>query len=121
MNKITLALALLTLLGLFLALPAFAQEGDECMHADATIADLRACVEHAYEQGHITNRGVLRTLLAQLDAAQAAHDRGQTTLAINLLQSFIYTIEAQAGRTILEPHAQHIVAHAQNVIQALGQ
>lgn len=98
---------------------ARAQTTDECVHAP-TIASLEACVEHAADQGFINNQGVTNSLLAKLDAAQAAQARGQTGVAINLLNAFIHEVQAQAGKHIDQMHAQHMVMHAQMVITALG-
>jgi hypothetical protein len=97
---------------------ARAQATDEC-GPDLTIASLVACVEHAAQLGHIDNQGVTNSLLAKLDAAQAALDRGQTSVAINTLEAFIHEVQAQAGKHIVQEHAQHLVIHAQLVIQAL--
>jgi len=97
---------------------ARAQTTDDCVHAP-TIDSLKICVEHAASQGFIDNQGVTNSLLAQLDTAQAALDRGQTSVAINTLQAFINEVQAQAGKHIDQPHAGHLVEHAQLVIQAL--
>lgn len=97
---------------------ARAQASDECGH-EPTVASLVTCVEHAAQQGFIDNQGVTNSLLAKLDAAQAALDRGQTAVAINKLQAFIHEVQAQAGKHIVQEHAQHLVMHAQEVIQAL--
>jgi hypothetical protein len=51
--------------------------------------------------------------------AQAAHHRGQTGAAINLLNTIIHEVQAQAGKHIEQEHAQHLVLHAQMVMQAL--
>ncbi len=97
---------------------ARAQASDECGH-ELTIASLVTCVEHAAQQGFIDDQGVTDSLLAELDAAQAALDRGQTSVAINALMAFIHEVQAQAGKHIDAMHAQHMVMHAQMVIQAL--
>jgi predicted negative regulator of RcsB-dependent stress response len=97
---------------------ARAQATDDCVHTP-TIASLEACVEHAAQQGFIDNQGITNSLLAKLDAAQAALDRGQTSVAINQLQAFIHEVQAQAGKHIEQEHAGHLVEHAQVVIQAL--
>ena len=97
---------------------ARAQATDQCA-LTPTIASLTTCVEHAAQQGFIDNQGVTNSLLAKLDAARAALDRGQTSVAINDLQAFIYEVKAQAGKHIDALHAQHMVLHAQLVIQAL--
>ena len=105
---------------LLMAAPAFAAEGHECDHDATTIESLHHCVMHAVEMGHITSEGVANSLLAKLDAAQAALDRGQPAVACRLLESFIKEVDAQAGRHIDAEHAPHLVMHAENVIMALG-
>lgn len=67
---------------------------------------------------HITDRGAV-ALLARLDAAQLAPDRGQTA-AVSILQSFIYAVNARAGNTIDQEHAKHMMMHAERVIAAIG-
>ena len=104
--------------GLLTAGTARAQAADECGSA-TTIASLVTCVQHCKAQGFIDNRGVANSLLAKLHAAQAAEDRGQTATAVNLLDAFIHEVQAQAGKHIAQPHADHMVMHAQMVIQAL--
>jgi dTDP-4-amino-4,6-dideoxygalactose transaminase len=113
--------ALVSFTGFNLLTPgtAGAQTTDDCA-LTPTIASLTSCVEHAASQGIITSQGVANSLLAKLNAAQEAHDRGQTSVAINDLQAFINEVQAQAGKHIDAMHAQHMVMHAQLVIQALG-
>ena len=118
---VVLALVLfVSLVGVGLLAPgtARAQTSDDCVHAP-TISSLRTCVQHAADQGFIDNQGITNSLLAKLDAAQAAQDRGQTGAVINLLNAFIHEVQAQAGKHIEQPHAQDLVMHAQLVIQAL--
>ncbi len=112
--------ALVTFVGfsLLTAGIARAQATGECMHAP-TINSLEACVEQAANQGIINNQGVANSLLAKLDAAQAAVDRGQTSVAISKLEAFINEVQAQAGKHIEQEHARHLVEHAQVVIEAL--
>jgi len=105
---------------LLLAAPAFAAADHTCDHSDTTIESLHHCVMHAYDMGHITNKGGANSLLTKLDAAQAALDRGQPGVAVNLLHAFIKEVNAQAGKHIEIEHAGHLVDHAQNVITALG-
>jgi len=118
MRLLLIALTLLVL-GLIAPIPARAQAMDECPH-EATIQSLRTCVQHAAEHGHINNQGVTRSLLAKLKAAQAAQDRGQSEVAVNLLEAFVREVRAQANKHILQEHAEHLLMHAQAVIQALG-
>src|SRR6266487_2045914 len=115
-----LALVILVALvgvGLLASGTARAQANDVCVH-EPTISSLRACVQHAADEGFIDNQGVTNSLLAKLDAAQAALDRGQTSVAINNLEAFIYEVQAQAGKHIQQEHAGQLVEHAQVVIQA---
>ena len=54
-----------------------------------TIASLASCVERSLAIGLIDSAGVANSLLAKLDAAQAAQDREQVIVAIRLLEAFI--------------------------------
>ena len=121
MSTMRVMVIVLTLLVLSLIAPApiRAQAMDECPH-EATIQSLRMCVQHAAAHGHIDNQGVARSLLAKLDAAEAAQGRGQTEVAVNLLEAFVNEVQAQAGKHILQPHAEHLLMHAQAVIEALA-
>lgn len=119
---VVLALVMfVSLVGVGLLAPgtARAQTSDDCVHAP-TISSLRTCVQHAADKGFIDNQGVTNSLLAKLGAAQAAQDRGQTSVVINQLDALIHEVQAQAGKHIDPMHAQHLVMHAQMVIQALG-
>ena len=106
----------------FLALsPAVvAAEEMQCPGHDMdTVQSLGMCVEHALAMGAITNQGVASSLLAKVDAAQEAVDRGQTAVAALILQALINEVRAQSGVHIEAGHAQHLIAHAQRVIDAL--
>lgn len=120
MRHIRYMVVFLTLMGLLLATPVLASDEHGCEH-DATIQSLRDCVIHADAVGHIDNGGVTKSLLAKIDAAQAALDAGQPDVAINHLNAFINAVEAQAGKHIAEPHASHMIGHAQQVIAGLSQ
>ncbi len=80
--------------------PAFAM--DSCDHEMAhapTIAGLAMHVEHAYEMGHIDNPGVRTALLALLDNASRAAEKGTVAQQVgpgDLLQF----VEAQSGKHI---------------------
>ena len=101
---------------LMAALPALA----ESMPCDqTTIQSLSDCVQHAADMGHITNQGIVTSLLAKTDAAQAAFERGDAGTATNVLKAFILQVQAQSGISIDAEHAAHMVTHAENVIAAL--
>ena len=92
----------------------------DCPHPmDATVAALHDCVQHAADMGMIDNPGVAHSLLSKVEAAQAALDRGQPAVAVNKLRAFIHEVQAQAGKHIDAEHADHMVMHAQMVIDAL--
>lgn len=91
---------------------------DTCPH-EATVTSLRACVRHAADEGVIDNRGVVNSLLAKLDAAEASAERGQPAVAAAILAAFVREVEAQAGKHIASPHAEHLAMHARMVIEAL--
>jgi hypothetical protein len=85
-----------------------------------TIAALQDCVAHALSVGHIDNAGVATSLRLKLDAAARAQSRGDTAVAIAVLEAFILEVEALAGTHIDEAHASHMVEHAEEVVAALG-
>jgi len=121
MKKTPWVVATMVVLTLMIAAPVSAHDGAGCAHDDPTIGALRECVVHAASEGHITSPAVTKVLLAELDAAQAALDRGRPRVAINLLRAFIWTVQAQSGKHIAAEHAAHLIEHAQMVIQALSQ
>ena len=112
------ALAMMLLLSLVLPATAAAQATDDCPMTP-TIGALSACVQHAIDVGHITNEGAARSLLAELQAAQTALERGQPRVAILLLGAFAREVTALSGRLIEPAHAAHMVEHARLVIRAL--
>ena len=118
MRFLLVTLALIAL-GLAAPVQARAQAMDDCPHAP-TIASLRTCVQHAADHGHIDNPGIVRSLIAKLDAAQAAFDRRQAAVAVNTLEAFVRELDAQTNKHIVAEHAAHLRMHAQDVIVALG-
>ncbi|GHO95819.1 hypothetical protein KSF_058670 [Reticulibacter mediterranei] len=94
------------------------QKADDCAHAP-TIESLEACVTHATMQRFINNQKVAHSLLAKLDAAKDAVEDCRNGSAIHLLDTFIHEVQAQKGMHIERMHAQHMMMHAQQVIQAL--
>lgn len=115
---VTLVILGLVAAGMASAQTVSAQPMDACPH-EATIQALRACVQHAADHGHIDNAGVARSLLAKLDAAQAALDRGQTAVAVTVLKAADRQVRAQAGKHIDAEHAVHLRTHLGHVIAAL--
>ena len=118
MRVLLVTLALIAL-GLAVPVQARAQAMVDCPHAP-TIASLRTCAEHAADHGHIDNHGIVRSLVAKLDAAQAAFDRGQAAVAAKGLEAFVRELDAQTNKHIAAEHAAHLRMHAQDVLMALG-
>jgi hypothetical protein len=85
----------------------------------ATIRSTRADAQRMRQLGWIGSNGILNSLLAKLDAAQRALDRGQTQTAINQLHAFIHEVEAQAGKQITAEGAAHLVHDAEWIIAGL--
>lgn len=108
-------------LSLVVAFPALAMDGHDCSGDMTTISSLHHCVDHALAMGHIDSAGVAASLHAKLNAAQAALDRGQTNVAISLLDAFVLEISAQSGKYIDAEHATHLIHHAEMVQMALAE
>lgn len=84
-----------------------------------TVESLYHCVQHAADMGHISNAGVANSLLAKVDAAAGVVARQKTKAAVRILEAFVNEVEAQAGIHIDEIHAEHMVMHAEMIIDAL--
>jgi len=66
-----------------------------------TVEALRACMQHCYESGEITNAKVAGSLLGELQAAQVAVDRGHPRAAIYLLELFVVFAVVSGGLACL--------------------
>lgn len=123
MKRVLAIVVISAILGALAITPALAEshipDTDTCNH-DATIASVEQCVEHMLQSGNIDSVGVANNLMAMLSAAQAAQDRGQTETAIAILSALANQVEAQSGKHIAEPQANHLVQHIQQVIDQLA-
>lgn len=77
--------------------------------ADSIAAD----VNSSLASGQITKPGVASTLLSDLTAAAAAHDRGQCKAAANIYQQFISDVAAQSGKSIAIATASRLTSEAE--------
>lgn len=114
---------LYVLLVVMICIAAFSPVAAEDMcpgHEGNTVASLAECVTHAAGEGHITNAGIVQSLLAKLDAAQAAVDGGRPSVAVNVLNAFIREVQAQSDKSIHREHAGHMIEHARRVIATLS-
>lgn len=108
------------IMALALAVPAFASEEHDCAHEGTSIESLHHCVEHAVEMGHISKPGIAEALIAKLEAAHSADERGNTNAALNALNAFINQLNAQSGKGVDAEHAGHLIDHTLNVISTLS-
>ena len=107
-------------LSLLAVVPALAHEETDCVHDATTIASLRECVEHAWDEGHIDSDQLAQNLLKKIDKAQASLNSGKVSSAIDKLRDFVETVQEQSGEHIDPVHAEHLIHHAHLVIAALG-
>ena len=114
-------LLLLTLLVLSfsIATPVLASDGHTCTHDMTKLESLDDCVLHALKMEHLDSKGVAESFLAKIAAAQAALDREQPEVAVNVLGSLVNALEAQAGKHFNAEHAGHMINHVEMVITAL--
>jgi 2',3'-cyclic-nucleotide 2'-phosphodiesterase (5'-nucleotidase family) len=82
----------------------------------ATVQSLKASVNRFYKEGKIDNRGIYVSLLANLDVAQIALDKGKTKVAIGALEAFILQVKAQSGKHIKASAANLLITDAKWVI-----
>ena len=85
----------------------------------ATIDSLISSVNVFAGQNKIDDSNTIKSLLAKLNDAKQAAQRGSNTAAINKLQEFIDLVRAQSGQHITVDAAQILVADAQYVIGTL--
>jgi len=77
---------------------------------------LKADVQSALASGAISKPGLAKTLLDDLNAAQAARDRGQCKTAANIYEQFISDVNAQAGKSIATAIANELISVAEFLI-----
>ena len=85
----------------------------------ATIESLLATTQAACAMGGITKVGICQSLQVKLNAAKAAHDRGQSATAVKNLQAYLEELEAQRGKAVLEETYQRLFAQTLVVIANL--
>jgi hypothetical protein len=85
----------------------------------ATIDSLQASVQILLDAGEIDNPGIARSLLAKLDAAEAAAARGNLNAADNQLNAFIREVEAQRDKSISDIAAVLLLTDAAYVRDSL--
>jgi hypothetical protein len=119
MRRIRYFFLALVWIALSLSFVSRAQASEEMDCDNATVEPLYICVQHAADMGHISNAGVANSLLAKVDAAAGAVARQKANAAVRVLEAFVNEVEAQSGIHIDELHAEHMVMHAEKIIDAL--
>lgn len=84
----------------------------------ATFARAKTDVELAFKINWIKNAGLKNSLYQKLDNADAAHSRGDSKAAGNMLNAFLNEVQAQTGKgidpdaaTMLTQDAQYLIDH----------
>lgn len=61
---------------------------------------------------HTAKKGIVNSLLAKVDAAHSAYNRGDNTAKANILGAFINEVEAQTDKAIAAEHAKLLISKA---------
>ena len=85
----------------------------------ATVQSLKASVNRFYTEGKIDNRGIYVSLLANLNVAQAALDKGKTKVAIGALEVFAFQVQVQSCKHIKADAAKLLITDTKYVIAHL--
>jgi FIMAH domain len=85
----------------------------------ATVGSLITTVHVFVRDGRINDSNTANGLLANLNDAQDAIDKGKNNVAVNKLRELLDQVNARAGRSITPDAAQLLVTDAQYVIGTL--
>src|SRR5258708_35942644 len=81
-----------------------------------TAESIRTDVRNAVASAAIDTAGVGSALLAELNAAAAAHASGECGVAANLYNAFIADLTAQSGKHVAAATATQLIGEAQFLI-----
>ncbi|MBZ5629819.1 MAG: hypothetical protein LAO06_13250 [Acidobacteriia bacterium] len=81
-----------------------------------TSDSIKQDIKQFLQSGAIKNIGIAISLLAKLDVAGAARDRGRCSTAANLYRAFINELQAQSGKHVDPTAAQIMILDAQYLI-----
>jgi hypothetical protein len=81
-----------------------------------TAASIENDVNQFLAAGAIKNSGLANSLLAKLNAGEAARARGQCSVAANHYESFINELQAQSGNGVDATAAAIMIGDAQYLI-----
>jgi hypothetical protein len=92
-------------------------DNDGCADTVEGLIDLLNVLRNdAQHKGMVKSRGIARSLMAKLLAAQKSIDKDKEKAAVKQLNAFINEVEAQSGKKIPEEVADLLCAYAQNII-----
>lgn len=84
-----------------------------------TFARLRAMLDMAAANGGVSGAGLIQSLVAKLDAAEAAYNRGNVNTARNNLEAFRSELWAQRGKHVTEATYVALDAAAEQLANSL--
>ncbi|MEW6410459.1 MAG: hypothetical protein AB1488_10185 [Nitrospirota bacterium] len=82
----------------------------------ATIQSTRQDITLSYNVGWITNAGIVKSLIAKLDAAESAINRVQKKTTANQLNAFINEVKAQSTFHIKPECAEMLIKDAEYIL-----
>jgi hypothetical protein len=86
----------------------------------ATLDSLGQNLNRAFAEGLIDNRGIFNSLSNKLEAALAAHDRGQSNTELNILAALVNEFQAQRGKHVDAATADRFIAFLLDLIARGG-
>ncbi len=81
-----------------------------------TTGSLMPSLQRACQEGSVDQHGICKSLMKKLEAAQAAHERGQHATEHNVLGAFTHELRAQGGKAVDPLRAEWLIAFAQDII-----
>jgi len=95
-------------------------EVSQSIELSVTLDSLKGTVARLCAEGYITKSGTCNDLSAKLDAALAAHNRGNDKAAVNMLSAFQNAVNAQMGKSIQERAARLLLLDGAYVSEVLS-
>ena len=86
----------------------------------ATIGGMAKVISAFSASGDINSSGIVTALSSKLNVAQNFIDSGDNQTAINVMDAFIYQVQAQSGKHISTAAANALILDAQAVMNTVG-
>lgn len=81
-----------------------------------TTESLMPSLQRACAEASVDKAGICNALMKKLEAAQAAHERGQHHTEHNILGAFTHQMRAQGGKAVDRLRAEWFIAFAEDII-----